>query len=184
MELARSQAELEKSQSQFMNDTNITLNRQSAQIKNIEVKLGQMATRMNERQQGSLPSTLEVNPRKEGKEHCKAISLRSGRALEASKEVEKPLNDTKEAQPSILPPSVGKDEKEQVVVTPPQEETPKISYPQRLDKSKLDCQFTKFLEVFKKPHINIPFADALEQILSYVKFMKDILAKKRKFKEY
>ena len=32
-----------------------------------------------------------------------------------------------------------------------------ISYPQCLKKSKLDKQFTKLLEVFKKFHINIPF---------------------------
>ena len=37
-----------------------------------------------------------------------------------------------------------------------------ISYPQRLKKNKLDKQFTKFMEVFKTLHINIPFADALE----------------------
>ena len=51
-----------------------------------------------------------------------------------------------------------------------------ISYPQHLKKNKLDKQFTKFMEVFKKLHINIPFVDALEQIPSYVKFMKDILS--------
>ena len=54
-----------------------------------------------------------------------------------------------------------------------------IPYPQRLKKHKLDKQFTKFMEVFKKLHINIPFADALEQMPSYVKFMKDILSQKR-----
>ena len=51
-----------------------------------------------------------------------------------------------------------------------------IPYPQRLKKHKLDKQFTKFMEVFKKLHINILFADALEQMPSYVKFMKDILS--------
>ncbi|PIN17864.1 DNA-directed DNA polymerase [Handroanthus impetiginosus] len=34
--------------------------------------------------------------------------------------------------------------------------------------------------IFKKLHINIPFAEALEQMPSYVKFMKDILSKKRR----
>ena len=34
-----------------------------------------------------------------------------------------------------------------------------ILYPQRLKKNKLDKQFTKFMDVFKKLHINIPFAD-------------------------
>ena len=38
--------------------------------------------------------------------------------------------------------------------------------------------------MFKKLHINIPFMEALEQIPSYVKFMKDILSKKRSFRDY
>ena len=45
--------------------------------------MGQMATILNERDQGSLPSTSEVNPKREGKEHCKAITLRSGREIAA-----------------------------------------------------------------------------------------------------
>ena len=45
---------------------------------------------------------------------------------------------------------------------------------------KLDKQFGKFLEVFKKLHINIPFAEALEQMPSYSKFMKGILSRKVK----
>ena len=36
-----------------------------------------------------------------------------------------------------------------------------IFYPQCLKKNKLDKQFAKFMEVFKKLHINIPFVDAL-----------------------
>ena len=40
------------------------------------------------------------------------------------------------------------------------------------------------MEIFKKLHINIPFAKAFEQMLGYVKFMKDILAKKRKLGDY
>ena len=40
------------------------------------------------------------------------------------------------------------------------------------------------MEVFKKMHINIPFTDALEQMPSYVKFMKDILSKKRRLSEF
>ena len=35
------------------------------------------------------------------------------------------------------------------------------------------------MEVFKKLHINISFADALEQMHNYVKFMKDIMSMKR-----
>ncbi|KAL2461350.1 Uncharacterized protein Adt_44770 [Abeliophyllum distichum] len=60
---------------------------------------------------------------------------------------------------------------------------PPIPFPQRLQKYKLDKQFEKFLEVFKKLHINIPFADALAKIPLYLKFMKEMLSKKRKSDE-
>ena len=58
-----------------------------------------------------------------------------------------------------------------------------IPFPQRLRKSKLDGQFSKFLNMFKKIEINIPFAEALAQMPHYAKFMKDILNNKRKFDE-
>ena len=41
-----------------------------------------MASLFSQRQQGNLPSTSEVNRRREGKEHCKAITLRNGKTLE------------------------------------------------------------------------------------------------------
>ena len=40
-----------------------------------------MATLLTERQHGSLPSNSEVNPRREGNENVKAVTLRSGREL-------------------------------------------------------------------------------------------------------
>ena len=40
------------------------------------------------------------------------------------------------------------------------------------------------MEVFKKLHINIPFANVLEQMPSYVKFMKDILSKKKRLSNF
>ncbi|XP_075500065.1 uncharacterized protein LOC142538636 [Primulina tabacum] len=36
----------------------------------------------------------------------------------------------------------------------------------------------------KKIHINIPFADALEQMPNYAKFIKDVMSKKRKLQEF
>ena len=44
-------------------------------------------------------------------------------------------------------------------------------------------QFAKFLNMFKKLEINIPFVKALAQMPHYAKFIKDILSKKRKFDE-
>ena len=61
---------------------------------------------------------------------------------------------------------------------------PLLPYPQWFQKKKLDTQFSKFLEIFKKIHINILFVDALEQMSNYVKFMKDVMAKKGKLEDY
>ena len=60
---------------------------------------------------------------------------------------------------------------------------PLVPFPQRLHKSKMDDQFSKFLNMFKKMEVNIPFAWALAQMPHYAKFMKDILSKKRKLDE-
>ena len=64
------------------------------------------------------------------------------------------------------------------------EEKPIIPYPQRLRKNRLDKQFGRFMDIFKKLHINIPFVEALEQMSGYVKFMKDVLSKKKKLGDY
>ena len=58
------------------------LNNQAAQLRNLEVQMGQMASLLMERQHGSFPNNSEANPKEEGKEYCKAITLRSGRELE------------------------------------------------------------------------------------------------------
>ena len=54
---------------------------------------------MNKRQHGNLPSTSEVNARREGNEHCKAVNLRSGKTMEQSVEAreedENPVGDEK-----------------------------------------------------------------------------------------
>jgi len=57
---------------------------------------------------------------------------------------------------------------------------PPLLFPQRFAKTKLDYQFTKFLNVLKKLHVNILFIKALSQVPVYVKFLKEILSKKRK----
>ena len=60
---------------------------------------------------------------------------------------------------------------------------PQVPFPQRLQKAKLEDQFSKFLNMFKKIEINIPFSEALTQMSHYAKFIKDILSRKRKIAE-
>ena len=60
---------------------------------------------------------------------------------------------------------------------------PTVPFPHRLQKAKMEEQFSKFLKVFKKIEINLPFAESLIQMSNYAKFLNDILSKKRKFAE-
>ena len=58
-----------------------------------------------------------------------------------------------------------------------------VPFLQRLQRAKMEEQFSKFLDIFKKIEINIPFAEALTQMPNYAKFLKDILNKNRIFAE-
>ncbi|XP_057747472.1 uncharacterized protein LOC130966668 [Arachis stenosperma] len=59
---------------------------------------------------------------------------------------------------------------------------PRVPYPQQLRKKGDDNQFLRFLEIFKKLQINIPFAEAIEQMPLYAKFLKELMTKKRSWK--
>ena len=61
--------------------------------------------------------------------------------------------------------------------------TPSVPFPQRLQKSRRKERFSKFLDIFKKIEINIPFAEVISQMPLYAKFLKEILSKKRKIAE-
>ncbi|KAL4351851.1 hypothetical protein GQ457_06G014510 [Hibiscus cannabinus] len=51
-------------------------------------------------------------------------------------------------------------------------------------KYKEDLQFHKFVSMLDQFHINIPFLEAIEQVPSYAKFLKDIVTKKRRADGY
>ncbi|XP_073153763.1 uncharacterized protein [Henckelia pumila] len=59
-----------------------------------------------------------------------------------------------------------------------------LLYPQRFKKKVLDEHFAKFLEIFKKLQINIPFVDALLQMPNYAKFLREVMSKKRKLEDF
>ncbi|KAL8488074.1 hypothetical protein ACS0TY_024382 [Phlomoides rotata] len=56
-------------------------------------------------------------------------------------------------------------------------------FPGRFMKAKVDEKYAKFLETFKNVTANIPLLDALEEMPSYGKFMKEIISKKRNVEE-
>ena len=60
---------------------------------------------------------------------------------------------------------------------------PAVPFPQRLQKSRIEEQFAKFLKNFQKLEISMPFTEVVTQIPLYAKFLKEILSKKGRFAE-
>ncbi|XP_015965747.1 uncharacterized protein LOC107489506 [Arachis duranensis] len=58
-----------------------------------------------------------------------------------------------------------------------------MSFPQKFRQEEKDKQFSRFAEFLRTLEIKIPFVEALEQIPSYSKFMKNILSHKKDWRE-
>ncbi|XP_038698003.1 uncharacterized protein LOC119995560 [Tripterygium wilfordii] len=168
---------------QFMAETKTNFQNQQASIRNLEIQVAQIAEAFSGRDRGSLPSQTEINPKNQ--EQAKAISLRRGKQvktavdLDAEKDDQRVESDIGNNTPAPTEESVDTTVRKATVPIPTY--VPPIPFPQRLQKKNDDEKFSKFLSMFRKLEINIPFANTLEQMPKYAKFMKDILSKKRKF---
>ncbi|XP_016679302.1 uncharacterized protein [Gossypium hirsutum] len=106
------------------------------------------------------------------------VSLQCGKNLNSKKVViEDEPTEKEESQP--LFEILGPVEPEQSCLIQPKFPSP--PYPQKFqsNKKKQEVQLKKFLDVLKKLNNNIPLVEALEQMPNYVKFMKEILSKKK-----
>ncbi|XP_020967553.1 uncharacterized protein LOC107615530 [Arachis ipaensis] len=122
-------------------------------------------------------SDTMANPRRK----CKVITVRSRRIVE-----EAPPSQSNQDEVATKEPETKKEEETLAPSSPKQVlklYVPQALYPQRLRKDGKDNQFSRFLEIFKKLQINIPFAEALEQMLLYAKFLKELMTRKRNWGE-
>ena len=150
---------------------------------------------MPNQSKGTFPSDTQKNPK-----DCMAVQLSSGKEVgnnskkerkeetdaeqeETGKEGEKSKPEkTTEAKKKIQTKQPeGSSEQKQKERVPAY--TPTMTVPQRLQKAKREEQFSRFLDIFKKIEINIPFAEVINQMPNYAKFLKEILNKKRKIAE-
>ncbi|KAJ1700954.1 hypothetical protein LUZ63_000733 [Rhynchospora breviuscula] len=120
-----------------------------------------------------LPSQPELNPMGE----VKAISLRSG----TPKIME--IDHVRPAPVSVHPAQGQKRAEKQKLAEPDPRYIPPVPFPQRLGQTKTDKGSKSFLHMLKQLHITIPFADAITQIPTYAKFLKDIISNKRPLEE-
>jgi hypothetical protein len=151
-----------------------------------------LANHLGERDKGKLPSQAVNNPKacnsgnSSNQEHVQVIvTLRSGKRVdnqvvnpeadhveeEEQKEEEGDNQKEGDAEPSMVT---------LVVKEPPRVLVLKAPYLERLQAPRNGGKLEDILEVFKQVQINIPFLDAIQQIPSYTKFLKDLVTMKRK----
>ncbi|XP_022841946.1 uncharacterized protein LOC111365637 [Olea europaea var. sylvestris] len=165
--------------------TRSRFNRDEARLDSIETHMTNLGATVK-----NLEVRIEVNPR----EHCNAITLRSGKAVEERKlrEVGVPISDPILAREKHTEGQKIEAEATKKIYKPysisfpdnPPILKPPLPFPHRYLKKEFDEKFAKFLEVFKKIHINIPFAETLAQMPNYAKFLKEVMSKKRKLEEF
>src|SRR5256886_11866894 len=159
-----------------MKSNEILMQNQASSIRNLEVQIGQIHNILSNRTQGPFPSDTEKNP----KEQVNAVTLRSEKQLQ-------------EPQPKVAEKRSEENHAEEEIKEKEPNEPKKIEqnkyedrlpYPNRLKRVHDEKQYSKFLDIFRSLHINVPFADMLEQMPKYAKFLKDILSNKRKLKDF
>ena len=151
----------------FQNTTN-------ASLKNLETQVGQLALTLQSQKKDAFPSDTKKNPK-----DCMAVQLRSGKELEKMKE----KNDSNKEEESPEKEEALEKKKEGVDRKDIKGSRPAVPFPQRLQKSRIEEQFARFLKTFKKLEISMPFTEVVTQMPLYAKFLKDMLSKKRKIVE-
>ncbi|XP_058745990.1 uncharacterized protein LOC131618849 [Vicia villosa] len=165
-------------------------------IKNLENQVGQLAKQLAEQQtRPSFSANTQPNP----KEYCKAILTRSGNEVSngemkeivveddgfvvvedekdeivVEKENEKEGDEVAEKEKNV---KKNKREGKGVSTNPIQN----LPYPHAPSRKENARHYARFMDIFKQLQINIPFAEALEHMPKYAKFLKDILTKKKRY---
>ncbi|XP_070047531.1 uncharacterized protein [Nicotiana tomentosiformis] len=190
-------------------NSNAQLASHDTSIRNLKVQLGQISQVLNTRPKGALSSDTVVNPKGGNTGHAMAVTTRSERCGVASTsnqrrhvgddvlvqdddEISNDIQSNEEARIDIDENMEEMEEevnpsREHVTDMPepvvPKAKVPMSSppypYPQRLAKQNNENQFKKFIDMMKSLSINVPLVEALEQMLIYAKFMKDLVTKKR-----
>ena len=133
----------------FKFDTQMFQKNASASLKNLETQVGKLALNMPNQSKGTFPSDTQKNPK-----DFMAIQLRSGKDLSINKRTERKEETEAEKEETekegrkstqIEQPKGSNDQKKMEGVLA---YTPSIPFPQRLQKSRREEQFSKFLDIF------------------------------------
>jgi len=161
-----------------------SVNSQNAQtFADLKDTLAKFASALNIHEKGKFPSQPQPNPKGQhnsnacssGSQHMDqvkaVITLRSGKI------VEKEIPEPHESDESI---SKGKESVEPTLNEENTKPSPPPPFPHALRNTKKMNHNPEIFEIFKQVKVNIPLLDAIKQVPSYAKFLKDLCTVKRK----
>ncbi|GJX12903.1 reverse transcriptase domain-containing protein [Tanacetum coccineum] len=172
-----------------------------ASIQNLETKFDRLADKQSGRPSGSLPSNTQPNPRGSNSkayqppqarnEHVNVVFTRSGKSYDPpdnpndqQNNSENPINFDSDDEDDEPTPQPKTQPTKPVKETPlPKPYKPKIPYPQRLRKEKMEAQYGKFLDMIRAVRINVPLVDVLAGMPNYGKFLKELISNKHKIEQ-
>ena len=97
--------------------------------------------------------------------------------MRSKKEKKKKMKKKENEKEKKTKSELAREKKKEVVLYSGKE----ASYPLVSSKKDKEQHFARFLDIFKKLEITIPFGEALQQMPLYSKFLKDLLTKKGKY---
>ena len=128
------------------------------------------------------PSDTKKNPK-----DYMAVQLRSGKELEKEKsekeEGNKGEGSLENAESLEKERKKEQQKEEDISKKKDQNSMPAVPFLLRLQKSRIEEQFARFLKTFQKLEISMPFTEVVTQKPLYAKFLKEILSKKRRIVE-
>ncbi|KAH1213598.1 hypothetical protein GmHk_14G041524 [Glycine max] len=145
---------LEETLTQFMQITMSNHKSTESALKNLEVQVGQLANQIADKSANSFVVNIEKNL----KEECKAAMTRSKRFVEV------------EDEDSVVSKK-----------KPVEKKGKEVPYHVVPSKKEKDRHLARFLDIFRKLEITMPFGEALQQMPLYSKFLKDMLTRKHKY---
>ncbi|GAU44803.1 hypothetical protein TSUD_291960 [Trifolium subterraneum] len=188
-EMKISQNQLKVNQEQMKANQDVANKNHEASIKSLETQIGQLSRQFSATQNKGFEGSTRDNPKNES---CMTINLRS-REVPSPEVVSKKKNVEEELVENQREKKIERDEKlvakkkgKGVEEKEGQKEKEhsvhaKHPYPRKKKANEEDPQqFKKFTKMLYSLQMNISFAEALEQMPVYAKFMKELLTKKRK----
>ncbi|XP_057739928.1 uncharacterized protein LOC130957043 [Arachis stenosperma] len=166
----------------FREEVTGSINSRGEVIKNLESQVGHLSQQIP-KSTNSFPSDTEKNPRGEMKkmrwEECKAITLANKEIL-----VENTSKSTEHNQGSSQnnlerkEQETGYVQRKESTGKEIQKFVPRAPFSQRLLGGEKERSYSRFLDMFASLSVNIPFIKALQQMPTYIKYMKELLTKK------